>query len=89
MDFPLLAGRTPPVRWIDKISGTKLWDIFSDIAKYMILLCVFEVFRTFWGIKSVPERLRKKKVSLFEAFFRPSRVLDQNMSLHPPPKGLS
>ena len=31
----------------------------------MILQYVFRVFRTFWGIKSVPERKRKKESSLF------------------------
>ena len=59
MDFPLLAGPTPPAQQIASTTDRELpKSFFSDIAKYMILQCVFKVFRTFWGIKSGPDEKR-------------------------------
>ena len=52
----------------------------------MIFHCVFKVFRTFWGIKYVRVKREIFPRGPFLAFFRPSRVLDQKMRLHPPPK---
>ena len=60
---------------------------FSDIAKYMILQCVFRVFRIFGGIKSAPVEKRNFPRGPFAAFFRPSLILDSKMSLSRPTLG--
>ena len=53
----------------------------------MILHYVFRVFHTFLGIESALGEKRNFPGGPLGAFFRPSRVLDEKMSLHPPQKG--
>ena len=57
--LPLTSGANPSCPADCQYHGTRAPKAtFSDIAKYMILQCVFRVFRTFWGVKSAPGEKR-------------------------------
>ena len=89
MDFPLLAGPTPPAGRIANIREPELPEpLFCDMVKYVVLRCVFRVFSLFGGIKSAPVEISKMSGAPLGFFFRPSRILDPKMSLNPLKKGV-
>ena len=87
MDFPLLAGPTPPAQQIASTREGELLKPFFDIIKYVILPCAFMVFLNLLGYKIRPGCDETIWVGSFLAFFRPSRVLDKKMNLPRPTLG--
>ena len=93
MVFPLLAGRTPPVRQIARTRERELQKrVFAkkaDIVK-IVLPCRREL--DFEGLKghfcgtfSARDKKRNFPRGAFFAFFLPSRLFDANMPL---PRGI-
>ena len=87
MDSPLLAGPTPPGWQVDVLATLSSEPGFGDLAKYMVLRCVFRGFGTFRGIKSGPVQQLRHVSSFFLAFCPPGAHFGPKNELQASQKG--